>query len=92
MENLILLSDEFNASIDKGDTVQDIAFRTCRNHVWVSQVCNLKKLIPEARQAVLDSTLCVSNAFTLSKLMPDRQKELLKRAIESEPKYFAGVK
>lgn len=58
------------------------------NPVYVDEVRKLSNLIPEARAPFAEGRLCRTNAYALCKKTPDRQRELLERAVTTRPEYF----
>lgn len=59
--------------------------------VYVAEVKRLRDLIPEADEPFNDGRLCRTNAYALAKKPPERQRELLDKAISMVSSAFVPM-
>lgn len=69
-------------------TTKSLADKLCRSTTWVEQRLSLNKLLPEIQPLVNDGQMNLMNAYALSKLPPEEQKEHVDAALTEAPTAF----
>lgn len=72
-------------------TLTELAGRLSRSTSWLTERLQLVKLDEEIQKLVDAGTLGLTNAYALTKLPADKQKELLQQAISQSPAAFVPM-
>lgn len=72
-------------------TLTELAGRLSRSTTWLTERLQLVKLDPEIQKLVDEGTLGLTNAYALTKLPVDKQKEILQQAISQSPAAFVPM-
>lgn len=69
-------------------TIKSLAAKCCQSEAWVNQRLSLNDLLPEIQTLVNETKINLSNAYALSKLPHDEQKQHVDAAMTEKPQTF----